>query len=111
LSVPRVLNVKRLGHKVPAGAVYIGRAIPWLGLPESKWHNPFKLRRNANRESRAEVIVRYERHLHHSGLIAQIHELRGYDLVCWCAPEPCHGDVLLRLANEPGRATKDGEQT
>jgi hypothetical protein len=26
-------------------------------------------------------------------------ELRGLDLICWCAPLPCHGDVLLRLAN------------
>jgi hypothetical protein len=25
-------------------------------------------------------------------------ELNGRDLVCWCAPLPCHGDVLLRLA-------------
>jgi len=25
--------------------------------------------------------------------------LRGKDLVCWCAPLPCHADVLLELAN------------
>lgn len=26
--------------------------------------------------------------------------LRGKDLACWCAPgEPCHGDVLLEIAN------------
>ena len=25
--------------------------------------------------------------------------LRGKDLVCWCAPEACHADVLLKLAN------------
>jgi Domain of unknown function (DUF4326) len=25
-------------------------------------------------------------------------ELRGKDLVCWCAPLACHSDVLLRLA-------------
>jgi hypothetical protein len=28
---------------------------------------------------------------------------RGCDLVCFCAPRPCHGDLLLRLAN----ATRD----
>jgi hypothetical protein len=28
-----------------------------------------------------------------------VHELRDRDLVCWCAPDPCHGDLLLRLAN------------
>ncbi|WP_460697071.1 DUF4326 domain-containing protein [Nocardia thraciensis] len=28
------------------------------------------------------------------------HELRGRDLACWCTPgDPCHGDVLLDLAN------------
>lgn len=26
-------------------------------------------------------------------------ELRGKDLVCWCAPLPCHADVLLEIAN------------
>jgi hypothetical protein len=34
-------------------------------------------------------------------LINDVHELRGRDPVCWCAPDlPCHGDLLLRLANE-----------
>ena len=28
-------------------------------------------------------------------------ELRGKNLACWCRPgEPCHADVLLRLAND-----------
>jgi len=26
-------------------------------------------------------------------------ELRGRDVVCWCAPLPCHADILLELAN------------
>jgi Domain of unknown function (DUF4326) len=26
-------------------------------------------------------------------------ELRGKDLLCFCAPAACHGDLLLRLAN------------
>lgn len=25
--------------------------------------------------------------------------LRGKDLACWCAPRPCHADVLLEIAN------------
>lgn len=30
-----------------------------------------------------------------------LHELRGHDLACWCGVGlPCHGDVLLKLANE-----------
>jgi hypothetical protein len=27
-------------------------------------------------------------------------ELKGKDLVCYCAPLACHGDVLSRIANE-----------
>jgi hypothetical protein len=91
--MPRVLNYKRDG--LPP-AVYIGRLMPRYGLPGSKWHNPYKVGRDGTRE---EVIAKYQRHLHDSGLIYAVHELRGRDLVCWCAPEPCHGDLLLQLAN------------
>jgi hypothetical protein len=31
--------------------------------------------------------------------MAALPELRGKDLVCWCAPDACHADVLLELAN------------
>jgi hypothetical protein len=45
-------------------------------------------------------IAKYEwwlRNQHH--LLRALDELRGCDLVCFCAPRPCHGDLLLRLAN------------
>lgn len=32
--------------------------------------------------------------------IAARTELAGKDLVCFCAPEACHGDVLLEIAND-----------
>jgi hypothetical protein len=96
--MPEVLNLRGRKGVVPEGAVYIGDRLyrgPWR-LPKSKWANPYKIGRDGIRE---EVIVQYERHLYNSGLINDIHELRGRDLACWCAPKPCHGDVLLRLAN------------
>jgi hypothetical protein len=31
-------------------------------------------------------------------LLQALHELKGKDLICWCAPERCHADVLLELA-------------
>lgn len=67
-----------------------------MGRP-SKWGNPFIV---SFRYTREEAIKKYEEWLREKGPIADIHELRGKDLVCWCAPLPCHGDVLLRLANE-----------
>jgi hypothetical protein len=102
--MPRVINVRRLpGFSegwpiIPAGAVYIGRRSARYRLLTSKWANPFTVRRAADRET---VITAYERWLRSQPqLMAALHELHGLDLVCWCAPLPCHGDVLLRLANE-----------
>ena len=67
----------------------------YVGRP-TKWGNPYVIGRDG---SRAQVIERYRAHLHHSGLINQIDELTGKDLVCWCAPAACHADMLLELAN------------
>ena len=96
--MPHVLNYRT--HGCPDGAVYIGRPVPSKRIRGSKWANPYPLRRNGTRKEGAQVIAKYERHLYDSGLVKDVHELRGRDLVCWCAPEPCHGDVLLRLAND-----------
>ena len=32
-------------------------------------------------------------------LLKDLPELKGKDLVCWCAPAPCHADILVELAN------------
>lgn len=36
-------------------------------------------------------------------ILRRLPELRGRDLMCWCpVPGPCHGDILLALANGGG---------
>ena len=91
VQTPRVLNKKQLRGAVP-NAVYIGRP--------SVWGNPFVIGKDG---TRAEVVEKYERSLlRQPHLMAQLGKLRGYNLVCWCTPLQCHGDVLLRLANGPG---------
>lgn len=84
--MPKVLN-KRDG--IPSGAVYVGRP--------NKWGNPFLIGRDGNRD---EVIEKFTTYILLSPLLDNILELAGKDLVCWCAPEACHADVLLRLAND-----------
>jgi hypothetical protein len=82
----RVLNKKNL-KKLEVNMVYIGRP--------SKWGNPFAMRSELDRER---VIEQYEEHLMNSPhLINQISELKGKDLVCWCSPKACHGDVLKKI--------------
>ena len=85
---PRVVHCKRERHDV-----YVGRGAG------SRWGNPFKSPRDGSRD---EVIAKYERWLvRQPELMAALPELRGKVLGCWCAPKPCHADVLLRLANAP----------
>jgi hypothetical protein len=87
----KVLNRHRDG--MPASAIYIGRG--------SKWGNPFRIGINCDR---ATVIARHERWLaDQHNLLRALDELRSRDLLCWCSPLPCHGDLLMRLAN----ATRD----
>lgn len=73
--------------KQDAFDVYIGRP--------SKWGNSFVIGQDG---TRAEVIEKYRLKLLESPeLLADLHELEGKVLGCWCAPQPCHGDVLESL--------------
>lgn len=68
--------------------VYIGRP--------SKWGNPFEIGKDGTRE---QVIQAYEEWVvTQPHLVAALPDLRGKTLGCWCAPKPCHGDVLVRLS-------------
>jgi hypothetical protein len=85
--MPEVLNKKT--DAISAEAVYIGRP----GL----WGNPFAIGRDGDRE---QVLIKYEHWLAaQRQLLKRLDELRGRDLVCWCKPHRCHGDLLLKLAN------------
>ena len=90
--MPEVLNFYKLGKVVPPGAVYIGRG------RGSKYGNPFTIGKDGDR---TEVIAKYEAWLPtQPELVAAAKvELRGRDLVCFCAPQACHGHILMRVAN------------
>ena len=95
---PRVLNKRT--DTAPHGAVYIGRP--------SQWGNPFthlsgKTLAQFQVATVQDAVAGYRRWvLEQPELVPALHELRGKDLICWCKPGPCHGDVLLELANGPG---------
>lgn len=82
--------------------VYIGRGgvvfIEGKRFPQkSIWANPFKV----SGDNRAEVIAQYEEYIRKK--IREepdkydLEALRGKTLGCWCKPDGCHGDVLLKL--------------
>ena len=89
--MPKVLNAHHFGREVD-GAIYIGR--PY------KWGNPFEIGKDGTRE---EVIEKFKEYLlQNDELMSSIEELRGKNLLCWCAPKACHGDILIELANRKG---------
>ena len=84
MTTTRVVHCKKEPYDV-----YIGRP--------SKWGNPFEIGKDGSRET---VILKYYEYLLTSpSLMAEITELIGKVLGCWCAPRPCHGDILADLAN------------
>ena len=65
------------------GDVYIGRPGPF--------GNPFVIGRDGTRE---QVIEKFSFYLHENPDIAfELWKLKPKRLVCFCAPEACHGDV------------------
>lgn len=61
----------------------------------SKWENPCRVVKPSQRLS---AVAWFETHVAPK---LDVSELRGKDLACWCPlDQPCHADVLLRLANE-----------
>ena len=86
----KVLNARKVGKRSDATRTYIGRP--------SKWGNPFVIGRDG---SRAEVIAKYRAWIvTQPALMGSLDELRGRDLICWCSPLACHGNVLIELANK-----------
>lgn len=89
----RVVNI-RSGEPYD---VYVGRSNRRYGLAASPFANPFRIGPDGDR---AAVIARYAAWLQtRPDLLARIPDLRGKRLACWCAPLPCHADVLARLAD------------
>lgn len=87
--MPKRIQRKRTkGWRMPANTVYVGRG--------SRYGNPYRVGTALIPDRRAAVEA-FEANLPLSRLWG---ELRGKNLACWCpANEPCHADVLLRIAN------------
>ena len=76
--------------------VWCARANRFDRLPKSKWANPFVIGKDGTRE---EVIAKYRAYItSQPDLMAALPELLDKTLVCWCAPEACHCDILKELA-------------
>lgn len=123
---PQRLQRRRTrGYRTPDGAAYVGRPGPfgnpfsafalgpeeavtlhrlWLNLGatddlarlalQSKGHSASAITADMLRRERLELELK------RNAVWRGLGDLRGRDLLCWCAEgQPCHADTLLGLAN------------
>lgn len=87
--MPKVYNIQM--GRVPKHAVLVDRS--------TVWGNPYRMRGEDTRDT---VITQFE--IYAMRRMQEEPEwltpLKGKDVVCHCAPKRCHGDILVRLANE-----------
>jgi hypothetical protein len=105
MAPQRIRLSRRGGWRKPPGAVVVARP--------GRWGNPFDYRDLEG--GRAEAVARFAGWIvnpasapircgttvYSPSTVEEVQaELHGRDLACWCPlGEPCHGDVLLEIAN------------
>lgn len=106
----RIQRKRTAGWKMPRDAIYVGRPSP-LGNPFKAGDDP---QRAVNLFEACTQRFPIQRHdidqwRDAGGSVgaligiasgALLEKIRGKDLACWCSlDQPCHADVLLKLAN------------
>ena len=96
----KVVRIRRSGDKIVQDCdIYIGRRITMGGwnLQESIWRNPYDVKTYG----RDKCLELYEEYVtNNEELMSKLGELRGKTLGCWCKPERCHGDILVKLVEQ-----------
>lgn len=109
--MPKVLNRHHFnGSNYPPNSVYVGRGYnSILGNPFSHLDNTLAKYKVATRE---EAVTQYEKYMRNilaaekllpenkRPYTAAILALAEKNLVCYCAPKSCHGDILIVLCQE-----------
>ena len=105
-SPQRIQRRRTKGWRMPENTVYVGRG--------SEWGNPFVVGKGFVRPTMepgggektglvtdaADAVRLYRRFLTLGTRVGARIELRGKNLACWCPlDQPCHADVLLKIAN------------
>jgi hypothetical protein len=100
MTPKRIQRKRTKGWKMPPGTEYVGRP--------TRFGNPYKVGDNdpmmiGNSMKAADTVRMYRWYLEAHPEIVELARilLRGRDLACWCEiGSPCHGDVLLEMANK-----------
>ncbi len=119
MTPKRIQRKRTAGWRMPANTVYVGRPTifgnPWTlkAAYESKLFIPEHVPQIVVDEFEAWLTKLISPNSEHLGIwkrddmiekraaiLAALPTLRGKDLACWCPEgQPCHADVLIKLAN------------
>lgn len=110
MSPPKRIQRQRAkGWRMPEGAIYVGRPTQWgnsfrIGDAHPVSGKPMSA---ADAYSFYEAVTLQLLEVEPAYMAEKLKALEGKDLACWCRlDQPCHADLLLRLANE-GAAGED----
>ena len=116
MSPRRIQQRRTKGWRKPEGAVSVGRGTkwgnPWRVHQPEQW-DAVKIEQRGTLQhlhlTPETAVILYRLWINHHHVfdqprdhpsLAEVQELRGKDLMCWCPlDQPCHADVLLELAN------------
>ena len=94
----RIQRKRTKGWRMPPNTVYVGRP--------SGWGNPYTIELNVDAfsgtptQARQVCVDRFEDGMSDYYLERVKVHLAGKNLACWCPlDQPCHADVLLKIAN------------
>lgn len=93
-----MVNIHKINGKRPFFDIYIGRAVHYTEFTKkSVWANPFP-------KGDPKCLENYEKYIRmrigDDPEIYNIESLRGKVLGCWCKPNKCHGDILIKILGE-----------
>jgi hypothetical protein len=98
-----VVNKRARGFKPNANQRYIGRGSlfgnPFTHLPLGRTKARFQVKTAEESMICFEAWFR-ERLANDVSLRQKLLDLDGHELVCYCRPAPCHGEILIKLIEE-----------
>lgn len=101
-----ILNGKKVGF-IGEDKIYIGRLNKTYNLLDSPLANPFNIGKKFTRETSLFNYKHWLLNVYSKGEGRPYDELirifnlykinKNINLVCWCAPEKCHGDIIKQV--------------
>ena len=98
----RIQRKRTKGWRMPPNTVSVGRPSPW-GNPYTVAGYYVSGYSGTSTQARQVCVDRFEEEISdYYRERVKVH-LAGKNLACWCPlNQPCHADVLLKIANSPG---------